>query len=100
MLINRYSMEIKNAYIDNKEISINRLSQNSDYILLTKINEDKFKIMTVVGRVVYMKANELKRNILENNISNCLFERAYQMTLYSNQATHIMQKKTKNSKPI
>lgn len=84
-LLKKYKMEAKNFCIHKGQIEIKKwphkikrsselfTSTESDYVLLTSVNEQKFKVVSFRGVIYYFGAEELKRYIRQDKIANCDF---------------------------
>ena len=81
-LAKQYGFDIKNMNVINNKLEIKDwvkpfIAQRGDHenlnklLLLTKINEDKFKITDNHGSVNHLRANELKQRIEGNQMINC-----------------------------
>ena len=82
-LINTHGIEAKNIYIENNKVKVkewphsiipyseNREDRTSDYILLSKINENRFKLFNCVTGVIYAFENYLKELIKFDRVANC-----------------------------
>ena len=81
-LINTYGMSIKNINIENEKIQIKKWPHDikyysvkrhnrTNYILLVKINNNRFKLVSHQGSVVYMTEKALKASIKDDAVINC-----------------------------
>ena len=76
-----YKLKIKNAHLKDGELQIKQwphtvkqTTNNSRYVLLSKINENKFKLVQHDRTIQFMSAEELKINIERSNVMNCAYE--------------------------
>ena len=85
-LLNNHRLRAKNIYTENNTVRIkewphsikpyseDRGERTSDYILLSKLNENRFKLFNCVTGVIYAFENYLKELIKFNRVANCISE--------------------------
>ena len=81
-LIAECKMEPKNMAIKGEKIQFKKwpnlvqisTNGNRNYILLSRVSEQRFKLVRFDEEVVYMDENELKTNIELNNLMNCVLK--------------------------
>ena len=81
-LVNRCNMETVNIKIIDDKVKVKtwpndiekQYIKNITYILMGKVNEQRFKLIRLDNKIIYMDEIRLKQYIESNNIINCSFK--------------------------